>query len=93
MDPEAARIEHLKLIQEIIARMGRNSFAIKAGAVTMFLITLLIATSERDIGPVALRTFTSYVERLIQLKLLRSEPKPENGTARVFYFISIPDKS
>jgi|GEM_PF-4233824 len=43
------------------------------------------ACSERDFGPVAPRTFTSYVERLIQLKLIRSEPKPEDGTARVFF--------
>jgi hypothetical protein len=35
--------------------------------------------------PVALRTFTSYVARLIQLRLIRSEPKPGDGNARVFY--------
>lgn len=35
-------------------------------------------------SPVALRTFTIYVARLIQLKLIRSEPKPGDGTARVF---------
>jgi len=33
---------------------------------------------------VALRTFISYVERLIQLKLIKPEPKPGDGTARVF---------
>ena len=32
MDSEAARIEHLKLIQTVIARLGRNSFAIKSTA-------------------------------------------------------------
>jgi cell division control protein 6 len=35
--------------------------------------------------PVALRTFRSYVERLIQLKLIRWEPKPGDGTARIFF--------
>lgn len=35
--------------------------------------------------PVALRTFSSYVERLVQLKLIRAEPKPGDGTARVFF--------
>lgn len=33
---------------------------------------------------VALRMFTSYAGRLVQLKLIRSEPKPGDGTARVF---------
>ncbi len=33
MDSETARVEHLKLIQAIVARLGRNSFAIKSTAV------------------------------------------------------------
>jgi orc1/cdc6 family replication initiation protein len=37
--------------------------------------------------PVALRTFTSYVARLVQLKLIRSEPRPGDGTARVFFTV------
>ena len=36
MDSETARIEHLKIIQAVIERLGRNSFAIKAGALTAF---------------------------------------------------------
>lgn len=32
MDPEAARIEHLKLVQAVIARLARSSFAVKSGA-------------------------------------------------------------
>ena len=32
MSAEAARIEHLKLIQAIVDRLGRNSFAIKSTA-------------------------------------------------------------
>lgn len=35
MVTESARIEHLKLIQAVIARMARNSFAIKAAASTI----------------------------------------------------------
>ena len=33
MDPQTARIEHLKLIQAVISRLARNSFAIKSLAV------------------------------------------------------------
>lgn len=36
-------------------------------------------------SPVMLRTFQSYVARLAQLKLIRSEPRTGDGTARVFY--------
>ncbi len=32
MNSEAARIEHLKLIQAVVARLGKNSFAIKSTA-------------------------------------------------------------
>ena len=35
MDVEAARIEHLKLIQGVIKRMARGAFAVKAGAITI----------------------------------------------------------
>jgi hypothetical protein len=40
MDPEVARIEHLKIIQSVVDRMGRNSFAIKAGCLTLFAALL-----------------------------------------------------
>ena len=43
MDPEAARIEHLKLIQNVIDRMGRNSFVIKTS--TFALSTGLVAAT------------------------------------------------
>lgn len=47
MEQEAARVEHLKLIQGIIGRMARNSFAVKsfAVAITTALIAV-IATTE-----------------------------------------------
>ena len=36
MDAETARIEHIKIIQGVIERLGRNSFAMKTGALTAF---------------------------------------------------------
>ena len=48
MDPESARIEHLKLIQDIIARLGRNSFAIKAVAATVVAAVIAATVSSRS---------------------------------------------
>ena len=46
MDPETARIEHLKLIQGIITRLARSSFAIKstAAAASAALIAFVAST-------------------------------------------------
>ena len=33
MDPETARVEHLKLIQAVITRLARSSFAVKSATV------------------------------------------------------------
>ena len=48
MEQETARVEHLKLIQAIIGRMARNSFAIKsfAVAVSTALIAFTATTGE-----------------------------------------------
>ncbi len=48
MDPEAARIEHLKLVQAVISRLGRNSFAIKstAAAASAALIAFIASTAS-----------------------------------------------
>ena len=43
MDSETARIEHLKIIQAVVYRMGRNSFAIKTASLTV--IAGLLAVS------------------------------------------------
>ena len=43
MDSETARIEHLKLIQVVVDRMSRNSFSIKAGALTLVAGLLAVA--------------------------------------------------
>ena len=48
MNPEAARIEHLKLIQAVISRMGRSSFAIKstAAAASAALVAFIATTGS-----------------------------------------------
>ena len=43
MDSETARIEHLKIIQVVIERMGRYSHAIKAGTMTLSLGVLAVS--------------------------------------------------
>ena len=52
MDPEAARVEHLKMIQNVIDRMGRNSFALKAASITVVtaLAAALIGSKIPSIG-------------------------------------------
>ena len=56
MNPEAARIEHLKLIQAVIARQASSSFAVKsmATAVTAALVAFIAATEEPVAGAGAL---------------------------------------
>ena len=48
MSQEMARIEHLKLIQAVVDRLGRNSFAIKstAAAATAALVALTASTNS-----------------------------------------------
>lgn len=51
MDPEAARIEHLKLIQAVVDRQGRNSFAIKSTAAAVS--AALVAFTASGVSPFA----------------------------------------
>ena len=51
MDPETARVEHLKLVQGIVNRIGRNSFAIKSAAATA--VAVLVAFTASTDSPVA----------------------------------------
>ena len=51
MDPETARIEHLKLVQGIVNRIGRNSFAVKSAAATA--VAVLVAFTASTDSPVA----------------------------------------
>ena len=48
MDSETARIEHLKVIQGVIARLARNSFAIKstAAAASAALVAFVASTDS-----------------------------------------------
>lgn len=48
MDSETARIEHLKIIQAIVDRMGRNSFAIKAASLTVIAGLLAVSLGIRS---------------------------------------------
>ena len=52
MDKEAARIEHLKLIQQVIERLARSSFVIKTAAstVTAAIVAATVAASTPAIG-------------------------------------------
>ena len=51
MSPETARIEHLKLIQAVVNRLGRNSFAIKSAAAAAAAV--LVALTASTSAPVA----------------------------------------
>ena len=51
MDPQTARIEHLKLVQGIVNRLGRNSFAIKSAAATA--VAVLVAFTASTDSPLA----------------------------------------
>ena len=48
MNPESARIEHLKVIESVISRLGRNSFAIKstAAAASAALVAFTASTGS-----------------------------------------------
>lgn len=48
MEPE--RLEHLKMIQGIIARMGQNSFLLKGWSVTVTAGILSAAAASKDAG-------------------------------------------
>ena len=51
MDTETARVEHLKLVQGIVNRIGRNSFAIKSAAAAA--VAVLVAFTASTDSPVA----------------------------------------
>jgi hypothetical protein len=46
MEPKASKLEHLKMLQTVIARMASNSFMVKGWCVT--LVSALIALSAKD---------------------------------------------
>ena len=72
MDIEAARIEHLKLIQAIVARMGRNSFAIESAAAA--IAAALVAFTASIGSPfAALGGFAVLSMWLLDARFLRQE--------------------
>ena len=61
MDPQTARIEHLKLIQAVIARLARNSFAIKSLAVAASAALIAFtASTETPLASVGGAAFCLY---------------------------------
>ena len=96
MDPETARIEHLKLIQAVITRLARNSFAIKSttAAASAALIAFMATTGSpiASVGGAAILPLwlldASYLKRERSFRLLydqiRSGPPPGFGTCQYF---------
>ena len=48
MDAEEARVEHLKMIQAVVDRMGMNSFAVRATAATVAAGLVAVAASAKE---------------------------------------------
>ena len=96
MDPQTARIEHLKLIQAAITRLARNSFAIKSLAVAasavLIAFTAAAETPLASVGGAALLPLwwldASYLrqERLFRglYDYIRAGPPAEFGAYRYF---------
>lgn len=97
MDSETARIEHLKIIQAMVDRMGRDSFAIKAGSLTivagLLAVTLAINSwmvSVIGMIPIAmlwgLDAFFIRQERIFRrlYDTVRLGSAPDIGTTRYF---------
>ena len=72
MSAEAARIEHLKLIQAIVARLGRNSFAIKSTAAAVSA-ALVAFTASVGSPFAALGGFAVLSLWLLDARFLRQE--------------------
>ena len=72
MNAEAARIEHLKLIQAIVARLGRNSFVIKSTAAAASA-ALVAFTASVGSPFAALGGFTVVSLWLLDARFLRQE--------------------
>ena len=72
MSAEAARIEHLKLIQAVVARMGKNSFAIKSTAAAVSA-ALVAFTASVGSPLAALGGFAVLSLWLLDARFLRQE--------------------
>ena len=82
MDPEAARIEHLKLIQAVVARLGSNSFAIKSTAAAVSA-ALVAFTASIGSPLAALGGFAILSLWLLDASFLRQE----RGFRRLYDFV------
>lgn len=72
MDVEQARVEHLKLIEAVIDRLSRLSFAVKAAASTL-VAALIIGTLSADAPLVAIGAVAIPVLWFIDGYYLRQE--------------------
>ena len=96
MDPQTARIEHLKLIQSVIARLARNSFAVKSLAVAasaaLIAFTAAAGTPLASVGGVVilplwwLDAYYLRQERLFRglYEYIRVGPAAEFGACHYF---------
>ena len=96
MDRETARIEHLKLIQAVIARLARHSFAVKslavAAAAALITFTAATETPLAVIGGAALLPIwwldATYLRQEGRFRGLydyvRAEPAAELGAPHYF---------
>jgi hypothetical protein len=60
-DQEYSRLEHLKLIQGVVSRMGQNSFALKGWSVTLVSALLALAVNEKSRAFAALAFFPAVL--------------------------------
>lgn len=72
MDSEAARVEHLKLIQAVVDRLGRNSFAIKSTAAAASAV-LVAFTASANSPLAAVGGFAILSLWLLDARFLRQE--------------------
>jgi hypothetical protein len=97
VDAETARVEHLKVIQAVVDRMGRNSFIIKTGSFTVVaaLLAVTLTTNSWKVAaigtiPIAvlwgLDAFFVRYERIFRClyDIARIGAAPEIGSADYF---------
>ena len=72
MDAEEARVEHLKLIQAVVNRLGRNSFAIKSAAAAASAV-LVAFTASANSPLAAVGGFAILSLWLLDARFLRQE--------------------
>lgn len=96
MNAESARVEHLRFIQDIIGRMARNSFAIKAASTTIVAALVAVALSANYLAAAfggiplvmfwLLDAFYLGQERLFRVlyNTVRRGPPPELGSEGYF---------